>query len=186
VIDEEPRTLEEIALWTAVDGLRIRYVEEGNRSGPDILLLGPAPRGLSAFDETWSHWSSAGRAVAVDLPGVALSEHRDDLDAPESMARYVARVFERLRLRHPHLVAPGTWCACALRLAGDSPGIVESLIVERDAPLLDTMPAVRCPLLVVPGSITRGPFSPSIAAWIAGEYRRVPPGTHPEPNRRRP
>lgn len=124
--------LADSARWTAVDGLRIRYVEDDKRSGPDIVLLAPWPETLSAFDQTWQAFSTAGRAIAVDLPGIGLSEHRADLLTPKAMAGFLAKLIERFRLSHPHLVAPGIWWTCAIELALKERGALESLIIGQD------------------------------------------------------
>ena len=124
--------LADSARWTAVDGLRIRYVEDDKRSGPDILLLAPWPETLSAFDQTWQAFSTVGRAIAVDLPGIGLAEHRADLLTPKAMAGFLAKLIERFRLNHPHLVAPGMWWTCAIELALMERGALESLIIGQD------------------------------------------------------
>ena len=129
--DDEP-DLHDLAQWTAVDGLRIRYVEDAHRSGPDILLLNPWPEGLAGYQACWPRFSAAGRAIAVDLPGFGVSDASEALRSPHAMAGFVLQLIERFRLRHPHLVAPGLWWTCAAEVAVIAPGTVESLIVGQD------------------------------------------------------
>jgi hypothetical protein len=117
------------AKWTAVDGRRIRYREDGRRSGPDTLLLAP-PSGLEAYESAWPSIVETGRVVAVDLPGFGASERCQDLSTPRLMAGFVTKAIEAFRLRHPHLAAADILTASALFTALDYPGVVESLILS--------------------------------------------------------
>ena len=61
--------------FLTVDGLRLRYIEEG--SGPSVLFLHGASLGSSAdvFVRNLGPFAKAGfRAVAFDIPGFGLSE----------------------------------------------------------------------------------------------------------------
>jgi 4,5:9,10-diseco-3-hydroxy-5,9,17-trioxoandrosta-1(10),2-diene-4-oate hydrolase len=65
--------------FVAVDGLKLRYMEEG--SGPAVLLLHGASLGSSAdvFRRNLAPFARAGfRAIAFDLPGFGLSDVPDD------------------------------------------------------------------------------------------------------------
>ena len=61
--------------FVEVDGLKLRYIEEG--SGPSLLFLHGASLGSSAdvFLRNLGLFAKAGfRAVAFDLPGFGLSD----------------------------------------------------------------------------------------------------------------
>ena len=121
--------LPESARWTAVDGLRIRYAEVGRRSGPDTLLLLSSPGDLDAFAPLWAAAAGAGRIVAVDLPGLGVSEGRPILLSPLAMAAFVVKAIDAFRLRHPHLGAPCELLATALFACLLHPGALESLVL---------------------------------------------------------
>jgi hypothetical protein len=118
------------ARWTAVDGLKIRYVEDGQRSGPDLLMLAPARTGLTAFEPIWSAIAETRRIVAIDPPGFGASGDREDLRVPRAMASFLIKAIDAFRLRHPHLAAADVLMASALFTALDHPGAVESLILS--------------------------------------------------------
>ena len=68
--------------FIAVDGLNIRYIEEGG--GPPVLLLHGASLGSSAdvFIRNLSPLAQAGfQAIAFDQPGFGLSDVPADLSA---------------------------------------------------------------------------------------------------------
>src|SRR5258706_13161534 len=70
--------------FVSVDGLKLRYIEEG--SGPSLLFLHGASLGSSAdvFLRNLVPFAKAGfRAVAFDLPGFGLS----DVPAKQSVAQ---------------------------------------------------------------------------------------------------
>jgi hypothetical protein len=118
------------ARWTAVDGLKIRYIEDGQRSGPDLLMLAPARTGLVAFEPVWPVIAETRRIVAIDPPGFGASGDREDLCAPRAMASFLIKAIDAFHLRHPHLAAADVLMASALFTALDHPGAVESLILS--------------------------------------------------------
>jgi pimeloyl-ACP methyl ester carboxylesterase len=133
--------------WTAIDGLRIRFIEATTRKGPDILILTPWPEGLAAYRDCWPLLVAAGRTVAIDLPGFGASEGRGNLASPRAMGEFLLKVIERFRLRHPHLVAPGIWWTLAVEVSVSEPGALESLIVSQDVMVgdRDATPSTRRP-----------------------------------------
>src|SRR3954452_4132921 len=65
--------------FVAIDGLKLRYFEEG--AGPSVLFLHGASLGSSAdvFLRNLAPFARAGfRAIAFDLPGFGLSDVPDD------------------------------------------------------------------------------------------------------------
>lgn len=131
---KEGRARESILLskarWTAVDGFKIRYIEDGQRSGPDLLMLAPARTGLTAFESVWTTIAETHRIVAIDPPSFEASGNSEDLCAPRAMASFLIKAIDVFHLRHPHLAAADVLMVSALFTALDHPGAVESLILS--------------------------------------------------------
>jgi pimeloyl-ACP methyl ester carboxylesterase len=119
------------ARWTAIDGMKIRYIEDGRRSGPDTLMLAPSPSGLELFATIWPGVVESARVVAVEFPALDAWEQRPRVATPRGMAAFVIKVIEAFRLRHPHLAAADELMATALFTALDHPGALESLILSK-------------------------------------------------------
>src|SRR5919206_1782467 len=70
--------------FVTVDGLKLRYIEEG--SGPSVLFLHGASLGSSAdvFLRNLPAFARAGfRAVAFDIPGFGLSDKPEKQSVPQ-------------------------------------------------------------------------------------------------------
>ncbi|MEU6657608.1 alpha/beta hydrolase [Streptomyces sp. NPDC046821] len=112
-----------------VDGLAIRCVDTGERSGPTLLMTSPWPETLFAFRRIWEQLAPVARLVAVDLPGFGHSEGRTELFTPSAMAEFLRKLIGGWGLDAPHLLAPDVGTGAALLLAGRHPGSVASVIV---------------------------------------------------------
>src|SRR5437763_14440868 len=103
--------------YVSVDGLRIRYIEEG--SGPSVLFLHGASLGSSAdvFLRNLGPMAKAGfRAVAFDIPGFGLS----DVPAKQSVAQQrdsVPKFIDAAGLGKTALIAHSGSGGFAVRLA---------------------------------------------------------------------
>jgi pimeloyl-ACP methyl ester carboxylesterase len=113
----------------SVDGLAIRFVDTGERSGPTLLMTSPWPESLFAFRRIWDQLAPVARLVAVDLPGFGHSEGRTELFTPSAMAQFLHELIGGWGLETPHLLAPDVGTGAALFLAGRHPGSVASVIV---------------------------------------------------------
>lgn len=183
------------ARWTAVDGRKIRYIEDGQRGGPDLLMLATARTGLTAFEPVWPAIAERCRTVAIDLADFGTSRERQDLCAPRAMASFLIKAIDALRLRHPHLAAGGVLVASALFTALDHPGAVESLILSdglfpaerrptKDAQadafengqseawseLVPRLPQVTAPVLVL--TTPQDPWTSALAGLLSGRLQR--------------
>src|ERR687895_2958441 len=91
--------------FVSVDGLQLRYIEEG--SGPSVLFLHGASLGSSAdvFLRNLGPFAEAGfRAVAFDLPGFGLS----DVPAKQSVPQQrnsIPKFIDAARLGKTALIA---------------------------------------------------------------------------------
>jgi len=123
-----------------VDGLRVRYFEEG--SGPATLLLHGASLGSSA--DVWAgnlhDLASHGlRVIAPDLPGFGMS----DTPADHSVgfrARFVVALMDQLRIDRAHIVGHSQSGQIAVRLALSQPERVGKIVVLGTASMLPPVP----------------------------------------------
>ena len=126
------------AKWTAVDGRRVRYIDDGSRNGPDALLLAAAK--LETLAEIWPAMIEASRVVAIEFPGCGPSSEETGLLQPLEMAPFVLKIIDRFRLRHPHLIVAEILAATALITVLEHPDAVESLVVSGALAAHDTEP----------------------------------------------
>ena len=99
------------------DGARIRFADSKTESDTTVLLLAPWPETVWAFRRIWGRVSSAGRLVAIELPGFGHSDGRPELIAPDTAAAFLERLIDEWGLGSPHIVGPDVGTAAALFLA---------------------------------------------------------------------
>ena len=114
--------------FRVIDGLTVRFAQREDRTD-DVLLLGPWPESLLAFEPMWARLAERAHLVAIEMPGFGLSERRDALLSPRAMAEFLIRAVDAFGLRRPHVVGPGSGGAAALFAAARYPGRLRSLIV---------------------------------------------------------
>ena len=119
-----------------VDGLKLRYIEEG--SGPSVLFLHGASLGSSAdvFLRNLGPFAEAGfRAVSFDLPGFGLSE----TPAKQSTAQQrnsIPKFIDAAGLGKTALIAHSRSGGFAVQLALDDPGRYSHVIILGTGSLL--------------------------------------------------
>jgi 4,5:9,10-diseco-3-hydroxy-5,9,17-trioxoandrosta-1(10),2-diene-4-oate hydrolase len=122
--------------FVTVDGLKLRYIEEG--SGPSVLFLHGASLGSSAdvFLRNLVPFAKAGfRAVAFDMPGFGLS----DVPEKQSVAQQrnsIPKFIDAAGLGKTALVAHSRSGGFAVQLALDEPERYSHLIVLGTGSLL--------------------------------------------------
>jgi pimeloyl-ACP methyl ester carboxylesterase len=115
-----------------ISGLTVRYAaSEDHRD--HALLLSPWPESLLAFEPVWWRLAERTHLVAVDLPGFGHSQRSDSLLSAEAMGEFIIAAADAFKLRHPHVVAPGTATAAALFAAARHPGRLRSLVLGSGA-----------------------------------------------------
>ena len=122
--------------FTKVDGLTIRYLEEG--SGVPALLLHGNSLGSSAdvFRRNLRALSANGiRAVAVDFPGFGKSDATDDLSAGYRK-KFILRFMGALGLDRAALIAHSAIGNAALGIALENPDRVTHLVILGTGSLL--------------------------------------------------
>jgi len=122
--------------FVSVDGLKLRYIEEG--SGPSVLFLHGASLGSSAdvFLRNLGPLARAGfRAVAFDYPGFGLS----DVPAKQSTAQQrnsIPKFIDAAGLGKTALIAHSRSGGFAVQLALDEPGRYSHVIILGTGSLL--------------------------------------------------
>ena len=119
-----------------VDGLKLRYIEEG--SGPSVLFLHGASLGSSAdvFLRNLGPFAKAGfRAVAFDLPGFGLS----DIPAKQSVPQQrnsIPKFIDAASLGKTALIAHSRSGGFAIQLALEDPSRYSHVIILGTGSLL--------------------------------------------------
>jgi 4,5:9,10-diseco-3-hydroxy-5,9,17-trioxoandrosta-1(10),2-diene-4-oate hydrolase len=122
--------------FVSVDGLKLRYIEEG--SGPAVLFLHGASLGSSAdvFLRNLGPFAKAGfRAVSFDLPGFGLS----DIPAKQSVAQQrnsIPKFIDAAGLGKTALIAHSRSGGFAVQLALDDPSRYSQVIILGTGSLL--------------------------------------------------
>jgi pimeloyl-ACP methyl ester carboxylesterase len=112
-----------------IDGVRIRYAENGGPQERTLLLTSPWPESVFAFAPMWATLAEHARLFAVDLPGFGGSERRDDLLSPRAMGGFLAQLIAEADLGTPHIVAPDVGTSAALFAAAAHPERIAGVIV---------------------------------------------------------
>lgn len=122
--------------YTSVDGLKLRYIEEGQ--GPAVLFLHGASLGSSAdvFQRNLAPFARAGfRALAFDLPGFGLS----DKPAKQSLAQQrnaIPQFIDALQLGKTALMAHSRSGGFAMQLALADPSRYSAVVILGTGTLL--------------------------------------------------
>jgi len=122
--------------FVTVDGLRLRYIEEGE--GPAVILLHGASLGSSAdvFIRNLAPLARAGfRAIAYDQPGFGLSDVPGDL-SPAYRRDSIPKFMDALGLKRAALVGHSQAGNPAVQLALKEPGRYSHIIVLGTGSLL--------------------------------------------------
>ncbi len=124
-----PTTMARLVRFRTVDGVRIRYADNGSSQQPAVVLTSPWPESVYAFAPMWASLSGHARLFAVDLPGFGASERREDLLSPRAMGEFLAQLIAEADLGTAHLVAPDVGTSAALFAAAAHPERIASAIV---------------------------------------------------------
>lgn len=123
-----------------IDGLRIRYLEEG--SGPPAILLHGASLGSSAdvWERNLAPLARHGvRAIAFDQPGFGKSDNPKDYSVAYRRG-FIFQFMDALGIDKAGLVGHSQAGAMAVGLALDKPGRISKVIVVGSGSLLPPLP----------------------------------------------
>jgi pimeloyl-ACP methyl ester carboxylesterase len=84
--------------------------------GEPLVLLHGFLEDSSMYDGVKAAWSKNQKLILIDLPGHGKSQHIQNWDGMDEMARYVWEVVEHLELNKPHIMGHslGGYIACQL------------------------------------------------------------------------
>ena len=120
----------------SVDGLRIRFLEDG--AGAPVLLLHGASLGSSAdvWVDNMPEFARRGlHTIAPDLPGFGASDKPGDASLAFRIA-HVPKLMEALRIDRAHIVGHSQSGRIAVTLAIERPAIVSKIVVLGTGSLL--------------------------------------------------
>lgn len=123
-----------------VDGLKIRYLEEGE--GRAILLLHGASLGSSAdvWEQNLKPLASHGfRVIAFDQPGFGLSDNPQDYSV-SYRRRFILKFMDALGIDRACLIGHSQAGGMVVRLALEEPGRASQVIVVATGSLLPPLP----------------------------------------------
>ncbi len=123
-----------------VDGLKIRYLEEG--SGTPVVLLHGASLGSSAdvWEETLSSLAQGGfRGIAYDQPGYGHSGNPKDY-RPSYREAFILKFMDALGIRQACLIGHSQAGGFVLRLALEHPDRVIKVVTVGSGSLLPRLP----------------------------------------------
>ncbi len=103
--------------FVEVDGVRIRYVEEGN--GPPVLLIHGASSNGEDMHMALSGHLDGYRAIYIDRPGLGWSERPGGRWTPEREAALIVDIMDVLDIENPVVVGHSWGGAVSMRLAID-------------------------------------------------------------------
>jgi pimeloyl-ACP methyl ester carboxylesterase len=126
-----------------VDGLIVRYLEEGD--GPAVILLHGASLGSSAdvWDKTLSVLGRAGlRAIAYDQPGFGLTESPRDFTA-SYRTNFLLKLMSALRIERSSLVGHSQAGVMVAQIALEHPNRVGKALAVSCGGLLPPLPDAK-------------------------------------------
>lgn len=114
-----------------IDGRQIFAAETGD--GPPVLLLhggGPGASGVSTYARNITELAKEYRVIVPDLPGYGRSTKGiDGTDPFGFLADGIRGLLDQLGLEKAHLVGNSYGASCSLRLALDTPGRVDRMVL---------------------------------------------------------
>ena len=122
--------------YVQVDGLKIRYLEEGK--GPAVLLLHGASLGSSAdvWERNLSPLADCGlRVIAYDQPGFGGSDNPEDYSVAYRR-RFIFQFMDALEIRRAHLVGHSQAGIMAVGLAFEQPERIFKIVILATGSLL--------------------------------------------------
>jgi len=135
-----------------VDGLRVNYVDVGDRTSPTVCLL------LHGIGNSWHFWletlgplSRSARAIALDLPGFGDSESARGRLTAVAAGRHVERFCQTLELGPVAVCGHSMGALVAVSMATEHPHRVERLLLVAGS-LLSIINVYEHPLRSLPRS----------------------------------
>ena len=114
------------ATTSKVDQFAMRYRRSPRDGAPSLVLFGPYPQSIRAWDSAWPALSSRYDLLAVDLPGFGLSDGSPETMSPSAAGEIALRLIDQFGIEAFHVVGPDVGAPVALWLAAHHPDRVLS------------------------------------------------------------
>ncbi len=114
------------ATLTTIDGFAMRYRRSQREGAPSLVLFGPYPQSIRAWESAWPALSSRYDVLAIDLPGFGLSDGSPETMSPSAAAEIALRLIDEFGIERFHVVGPDVGAPVALWLAAKHPERVVS------------------------------------------------------------
>ena len=116
--------------FTEVQGIKLHYLEWGERGKPDLLLV----HGWTNFSASWSavaeHFQDRYRIIAPDLRGHGESDKPQTGYCLRDFAEDIRQLIENLELKRPAYVGHSWGGNIGTMLASDSPELISRAFLE--------------------------------------------------------
>jgi pimeloyl-ACP methyl ester carboxylesterase len=163
--------------WTAINGVRLHWQQEGPKDAPPLLMLHGLTQQSHAFDHVAARFAGRYRCIAPDFRG------RGDSDwAPPAtylLPQYVddvAKLLDALELPSAHILGTSLGGLCGLSLGAVDPQRLLSLALNDIGPEID--PAGRARIAAYTATVPETfPTFDAVVDWAVDRYlwlRRLP------------
>lgn len=112
-----------------IDGVKIRYANEGRSNKPSLILLSPLPHSIYAYAPIWGPLTKKYNVYAYDMPGFGRSEGSEADMHFARQGKFLKEFIEHFNIEKPHIIGPDIGMAAALNYVANYPNEVESLLV---------------------------------------------------------
>lgn len=115
--------------YVTLDGVKTFYLDVG--SGPVVFCIHGVPTSSFLYRKVASSLAQLGlRTVAIDLPGLGLSDRPENFDYIFSnFAKFCSRLLDHLNINDVHLVIHDIGAPVGLSMAAQKPGRIRSITV---------------------------------------------------------
>lgn len=112
-----------------IDGVEVRYANDGDSTKPVLILLSPLPQSIYAYAPIWSRLKLKYNVYAYDMPGFGKSEGSDKYMHFEQQGIFLQHFISHFNISKPHIVGPDIGMAAALYYTIHLSNDVESILI---------------------------------------------------------
>jgi len=163
--------------FVSVNGLRLHYLDHGDRAKPPLICLHGLSGNAHSFDGLAPHLTAHRRVIAVDVRGRGDSEWGPPGDYNATVyTSDLAALIDALGLPRVSLIGTSMGGSIAMMYAGGYPEQVERLVLNDIGPEIDPAGVVR-----ITDYMIAAPTSFATLAGVAAYYRENYPALREAP-----
>jgi pimeloyl-ACP methyl ester carboxylesterase len=152
--------------FASIDGAKIRFRDSGGDE-PAVLMTHGIAESLEFWHRQCDALGRSLRLISWDLPGHGLSEGLPAAQNLEGQAAVAWKLLDQLRVGRAHLVGNSLGAAMSLRMAGQRPDRVASLLLANSSALgPEVFVAFRLMTLPLLGELMNHPGPSAVAQQI--------------------